>query len=93
MNSAIVLGAGMIGVATALHLQHRGWSVALIDRKEPGQETSFGNAGIIQSEALLPYQMPHEWRQLIRIAAGRSNAIRYRALELPQHFAPLLRYW
>ena len=27
----------------------RGWSVALVDRKEPGRKTSYGNAGIIQS--------------------------------------------
>jgi D-amino-acid dehydrogenase len=47
MRNAIVLGAGMVGAATAVHLQRRGWSVALVDRKRPGQETSYGNAGII----------------------------------------------
>ncbi len=55
MRSAIVLGGGMVGVGTALHLQSRGWSVVLVDRKEPGRETSYGNAGIIQSEAVRPY--------------------------------------
>ena len=54
MTSAIVLGAGMIGVSTALHLQQRNVSVALADRRGPGEETSHGNAGIIQSEALKP---------------------------------------
>ena len=47
MKSAIFLGAGMIGV----HLQKHGWSVALVDRKEPGRETSSGYGRIIQSEA------------------------------------------
>jgi D-amino-acid dehydrogenase len=37
MKSAIVLGAGMVGVATSVHLQKRGWSVALVDRKDPGR--------------------------------------------------------
>ena len=34
MRSVIVLGAGMVGVSTALQLQRRGWSVVLIDRKD-----------------------------------------------------------
>ena len=54
MPSAIVLGGGMVGVATALHLQCRGWSVVLVDRSEPGRETSYGNAGFIQSEMVRP---------------------------------------
>ena len=67
MQSAIVLGGGMVGVSTALHLQRRGWSVTLVDRKEPGRETSYGNAGIIQSEAVRPYPMPRDPAVLARI--------------------------
>jgi D-amino-acid dehydrogenase len=93
MKSAIVLGAGMIGVATSVHLQKRGWSVALVDRKEPGRETSYGNAGIIQSEALRPYPMPHGWRELAKIATGRTNDVRYHLASLPDHIGPLFRYW
>lgn len=93
MKSAIVLGAGIVGVATAIHLQQRGWSVALFDRKEPGRETSYGNAGIIQSEALRPYPMPHDWRELAKIAFGRTNDVRYHLAALPYHLGPLLQYW
>ena len=93
MKSAIVLGAGMVGVATAVHLQKRGWSVALVDRKEPGRETSYGNAGIIQSEALRPYPMPHGWGELLKIATGRTNDVRYHLASLPEHIGPLFRYW
>jgi D-amino-acid dehydrogenase len=93
MKSAIVLGAGMVGVATALQLQRRGWSVALVDRRQPGEETSYGNAGIIQSEALRPYPMPRDWRSLLAIAMGQTNDVHYRLASLPQHVGPLLRYW
>ena len=93
MKSAIVVGAGMVGVATALHLQRRGWSVALVDRKAPGQETSYGNTGIIQSEALRPYPMPRDWSSLARIVSGRSNDVHYFARSLPHHIGPLLQYW
>lgn len=40
----IVLGAGIVGASTALHLQRRGRQVSLIDRREPGREASSGNA-------------------------------------------------
>ena len=51
----LVLGAGMVGTCTALQLARRGYAVALVDRRAPGRETSYGNAGIIQREAVEPY--------------------------------------
>ena len=93
MRSAIGLGGGMIGVATALHLQRRGWSVVLVDRTSPGRETSYGNTGIIQGEAVRPYPMPRDFASLLRIALGRTNDVRYRLLALPHHLGPLLQYW
>ncbi len=93
MRTVIVVGAGMVGVASALHLQRRGWSVALVDRKQPGRETSYGNTGIIQSEAVRPYPMPRDLRSLAAIAAGRTNDVVYSVASLPRHLVPLLRYW
>ena len=43
----LVLGAGIVGVSTALHLQARGRQVILIDRDEPGSGTSHGNACLL----------------------------------------------
>ena len=56
-HDIIVLGAGMVGVGCALHLQAKGQAVALVDRRAPGLETSYGNAGIIQREAIGPYAL------------------------------------
>jgi len=45
----LVLGAGMVGVSAALHLQKMGRDVILVDKHEQaGEETSYGNAGIIE---------------------------------------------
>ncbi|UTD29467.1 FAD-binding oxidoreductase [Bradyrhizobium sp. WD16] len=93
MKSVIILGAGMVGVSSAIHLQRRGWSVVIIDRNEPGRETSYGNAGIIQSEAVRPYAMPRDIASLASIAAGLTNDVRYRATALPSHVNALIRYW
>ena len=43
----VVLGAGMIGVSAALHLQKRGKQVVLMDRRQPAEEASYGNGGVI----------------------------------------------
>ncbi|PLX39119.1 MAG: amino acid dehydrogenase [Hyphomicrobiales bacterium] len=93
MADVIVLGAGMVGVATALQLQKRGLSVALVDRTAPGRETSYGNAGIIQSEAVEPYALPRNLATLLAIALGRSNDVNYHWSALPSFAGPLLRYW
>lgn len=93
MPTAFVLGAGAIGTSSALHLQRRGWSVVLVDRQSPGQATSYGNAGIIQSEAVEPYAMPRSWLELWAIAAGRTNDVRYSARALGSQAGSLFRYW
>src|SRR5262249_16386216 len=57
-TEAIVLGAGIVGTSIALHLAKRGVSVALVDRRGPGEETSYGNAGVIEGNTLLPHPFP-----------------------------------
>ena len=73
----VVMGAGMVGVSVAWHLARRGHSVTLVDRREPGRETSFGNAGIIQREAVRPYPFPRDLATLLRVLPNRQVDIRY----------------
>lgn len=89
----IVLGAGMVGVSTALALQDRGHWVCLVDRRVPGRETSYGNAGIIQREAVLPYPFPRKWQSVLRVATRRGNDVNYHANALPSLASALTRYW
>ena len=92
-SEVLVLGAGMVGVSTALALQQRGHAVILIDRRPPGQETSYGNAGIIQREAVEPYAFPRDLRTLARIATGRSNDANYHWGAVGALLPALFRYW
>lgn len=89
----LVLGAGMVGTCTALELQLRGHRVTLLDRRAPGQETSYGNAGIIQREAVEPYAMPRDWRALLRVALRRGLDVNYHLRGLLQAWPQLLGYW
>lgn len=59
-----VLGAGIVGICTGLSLLERGASVRLIDRGDPGQETSFGNAGVISPWSIVPQAMPGVWKKI-----------------------------
>ena len=76
-RSAAVLGAGIVGVSCALHLAQRGFRVTLIDRREPGSETSFGHSGVIGRASIAPLSQPAVWKKLPRYAAGRDRAVRF----------------
>lgn len=92
-KDAIVLGAGIVGVSTAIHLQRRGRQVVLVDRKEPGQGTSFGNAGLIQREGVVPYGFPQQFGLLLRYAFNNRIDAHYHLRTLPAQIAFLARYW
>ncbi len=53
-----VVGAGVVGAATALSLSRAGYRVALIDRGEPGMGASFGNAGYLSKSGVAPTATP-----------------------------------
>jgi D-amino-acid dehydrogenase len=83
-TDAIVLGSGIVGVCVALHLVKRGASVALLDRGDPGQGTSYGNAGIIEGNTLFPATFPSRVGALLRIALKQAPEANYHASFLPQ---------
>jgi D-amino-acid dehydrogenase len=90
----LVLGAGMVGVGAALHLQQRGRDVILVDRHElAGEETSFGNAGIIESASVFPLMFPRNFGQILQYAMNRAPQVRYELRDLPSVLPWLLRYY
>ncbi|HEX5092181.1 MAG TPA: FAD-dependent oxidoreductase [Burkholderiales bacterium] len=88
-----VLGAGIVGVCVALHLQKRGRAVALVDRRGAAEETSFGNAGLIQREGVFPYGFPHDFGALARYALNRTIDAHYHPSALPRLAPFLWKYW
>jgi D-amino-acid dehydrogenase len=76
-TDAIVLGAGIVGVSAALHLVKRGLAVTVVDRDEPGRGTSYGNAGIIEGNTLLPPAFPASLKSLVRIGLRRAPEASY----------------
>ncbi|WNJ90829.1 FAD-binding oxidoreductase [Bosea sp. 685] len=74
-RSIVVLGAGMVGVSCALALQKRGFTVTLLDRRAPGQETSYGNAGVLARSSIVPLNNPGLWSKLTSYLGNTHPAL------------------
>jgi D-amino-acid dehydrogenase len=84
----------MVGVSLALHLQRRGREVVLVDRTGlAGEETSYGNAGLIARDSFFPYMFPREPAQFARYLFNQSADAQYHPTALPILLPWLMRYF
>jgi D-amino-acid dehydrogenase len=83
----------MVGVSVALHLQKRGRDVVLVDRRGPGEETSYGNSGLIQPGGVIPYTFPREFSTILSYALNNRSDVVYHVSALPRIAPWLFRYW
>src|SRR5512138_2274492 len=88
-TDALVLGAGIVGISVAVHLQQRGRSTVLVDRRGAAEETSYGNAGLVQREGVYPYGFPHDFGALFRYGLNRTIDAHYHPSAIPR-LAPFL---
>ena len=77
-----VVGAGLVGLCTALSLQERGHEVVLVDKDEPLGKASRWNAGVLATSSLWPMVNPGLPRQAPGLALGRSPGFRLNAESL-----------
>lgn len=82
-GKVIVLGAGVVGLSTALSLRRRGCDVLLLDAGQPGAGCSFGNAGMIQVGSSLPLAMPGLLAGLPRMLTDPEGPLSLRWGHLP----------
>lgn len=88
-----VIGAGIVGLSTALSLSEAGQRVVLIDRKGLALETSFGNAGALAFAEILPLASPRLIRRAIKWFFDPLGPLSVPPAYLP-HIAPwLVRLW
>lgn len=57
-QTVVIVGAGIVGVSTAIWLQRAGHNVVLIDKAGPGEGTSYGNGGVLASCSIVPVTTP-----------------------------------
>lgn len=92
-HPTVVIGAGMVGVSVAWHLRSRGRDVILVDRRAPGLETSYGNAGLIQREAVKPHPFPRQITEILRVLPNLSIDVRYRWAAMFEQASTLWKFW
>ncbi len=92
-QDVIVAGAGIVGVCVALHLAARGRSVTLLDRRGPGEETSFGNAGLIERSSVVPYAFPRDLGSILRYGMNRTPEVFWQKGHILKAAPWLARYW
>jgi D-amino-acid dehydrogenase len=81
--SVIVIGAGIVGVAIARALQRDGHRVTLVDSAEPGRAASYGNAGFIAIDHLLPLARPSTLLRIPKMLADRNGPLTIHKRSLP----------
>lgn len=85
---AVIVGAGLIGLACALKLQREGLSVRVLDRNAPGHGASFGNAGYLATELVDPLSTPETLRRAPALLLDPHGP-----LALPPRYLPRLAPW
>ena len=92
LTQRVVIGAGVVGLATALALQRPGVTVTLIDRLAPGSGTSSGNAGIVAAGSVHPESMPGLLASLPSMLLNPRGPLHLRPSFLLKQLPWLLRF-
>ncbi len=90
--TTIVLGAGVVGLSTALYLQRSGHSVTVIDPLPPAGGASYGNGGLISSDTAVPIALPGMLRKVPGWLADSEGPLTVRPSYFPRALPWLLRW-
>ncbi len=91
-GSIVVVGAGIVGVSSAIWLRRAGIEVTLIDRLEPGMGTSYGNAGVLAACSVAPVTGPGLIGKAPGLLLDPNFPLFLRWLYLPRLLPWLVRY-
>ncbi len=80
MKKIVIIGAGIVGICTAVELINRGFSVTVIDPHEPGSQTSYGNAGVLTDTSLMIINNPQLLKSLFSLIFKKNTSFRYSKL-------------
>jgi D-amino-acid dehydrogenase len=91
-GTAVVLGAGVVGLNCARALQLDGFRVTLVDRGEPGHGASFGNASHIATASVIPQSTPGILKQTLRLLRDPRGPLVARAGYVARHLPWFFRF-
>lgn len=88
----VVIGAGILGMSTAIWLRRAGVAVTVVDRGKPGTGTSHGNAGVLAACAMVPVTGPGLARKAPGMVLDRDFPLFLRWSYLPRLLTWLRAY-
>ncbi|MBR1205689.1 MULTISPECIES: FAD-binding oxidoreductase [unclassified Bradyrhizobium] len=89
-----IIGAGAVGVISAIEALRAGHRVTLIDPGEPGgtQAASYGNAGWLSSHSVIPPAEPGTWKKVPFYLMDPLGPLSIRWSYLPKALPWLIKY-
>jgi D-amino-acid dehydrogenase len=91
-HQAIVIGAGVVGMATAVYLQRAGIQAVVIDPLPPAGGASFGNAGLLSPDTAAPIAMPGMLRKVPGWLSDQAGPLVVRPGYFPRALPWLLQW-
>lgn len=88
----MVIGAGIVGVSTAIWLLRRGYAVTLVDETPDRGRASYGNAGVLAASSIVPVTVPGLVGKAPRMALDPASPLFLRWSYLPRLLPWLVRY-
>ncbi len=92
MSHIAIVGAGIVGVSTAIWLQRDGHTVTLIDRLAPGEGASYGNGGVLATCAMVPVTGPGLLKKVPGMLFDRNQPLFLKWGYLPKLLPWLRKY-
>ena len=90
-KTATVIGAGIVGVCCALHLQREGFKVRLVEKGEPGRAASFGNSGSFGIASCVPFALPGVLKKVPKMLFDSESPLKLRWSHVPKALPFFLR--
>ena len=91
MQQFTVIGAGLVGVCCALHLQREGFTVRLVDKGAPGMKASFGNSGSFGTASCVPFALPGVLKKVPKMLLDPTSPLKLRWGHVPKALPFFLR--
>jgi len=88
----VVIGAGVVGLSTALYLRRSGRDVVVIDPLPPPGGASFGNAGMISADTSVPIALPGMLRKVPSWLSDPLGPLAVRPSYFPKALPWLMRW-
>ena len=92
VGGVTIIGSGIVGICSAISLIEKGMKVELIDRNEPAEGASHGNAGVVSPWTCVPQSMPGIWRSIPKWLLDPEGPVAIRWGYLPKFLPWALKF-